>query len=658
MNVFRCTYLWVSFLLLFGCAREVNPPLALQVTDLYIGSRQLSLSESVHQNIPLDQPIDIVFNQPVAPNSTDAGILWLGPKGAVPADKTFFRDNQNIRLAPRGLLEEGQTYTLELNTPLSAASGANFSPPQTFVFQTLTRPFQLLAADISGQPADGFIRTLEVPLAPKIRLTFSTAVRLEAIRPLLQVKGKQIPSMQFSLQDGDRVLEIEFSAPLQPLSKYELTMAAGNYGAAGQPGPGFTREFFTALSETNAFPLLSDADLLTLVQQQTFRYFWDYGHPVSGMARERASQQQPVTTGGSGFGIMAMIVAVERGFITRSEARQRWKTMLDFLSTADRFHGVWPHWMDGASGKVVPFSARDNGGDLVETAFMVQGLITLRQYLDPTDAEEKSMIDRINQLWQEVEWSWYTKGGEKQLYWHWSPDQNFAINLRIRGHNETQIVYVLAAASPTFPIDAATYRNGYADQGNMVRNRNHYGLPLPLGNQPLGGPLFFTHYSYLGLDPRNLKDEFADYWQQNVNHSLIQNLYCADNPKKFAGYSDQCWGLTASYSPGGYSAHHPGNDLGVIAPTAAISSIPFTPEASMNAIRHFYYRLGDRLWGPYGFYDAFSPTAEWVSRDYLAIDQGPQICMIENYRTQLLWNLFMSAPEIRAGLEKLNMSYE
>jgi len=459
-------------------------------------------------------------------------------------------------------------------------------------------------------------------------------------------------------ENDDKVVVIEFAAPLQPLSKYILTMTAGNYGAAGQPGPAFSREFFTTLQEEDVFPRISDDDLLTLVQRQTFRYFWEYGHPVSGMARERGSAGNPVTAGGSGFGIMAMIVAVERGFITRSEAIQRWNTILNFLEKADRFHGAWAHWMDGASGKVIPFSARDNGGDLVETALLVQGLITLRQYLDPGNAGEKNMIGRINQLWEGVEWNWYTKGGEKQLYWHWSPDQNFAINLRIRGHNETQIVYVLAAASPSFPIDADTYRQGYADQGNIVKNRNHYGLPLPLGNQPFGGPLFFTHYSYLGLDPRNLKDAYADYWQQNVNHSLIQQYYCADNPKKFAGYSEESWGLTASYSPTGYSAHSPTNDLGVIAPTAAISSLPFTPEASLAAIRHFYYRLGDRLWGEYGFYDAFSPTAEWVSRDYLAIDQGPQIGMIENYRTQLLWKLFMSAPEIRAGLEKLNFTYE
>jgi len=159
------------------------------------------------------------------------------------------------------------------------------------------------------------------------------------------------------------------------------------------------------------------------------------------------------------------------------------------------------------------------------------------------------------------------------------------------------------------------------------------------------------------MDPRNLEDSYANYWEQNVNHSLINMAYCSDNPQSYAGYSEECWGLTASDGNDGYSAHSPNNDRGVITPTAAISSLPFTPEESMKAIRHFYYYLGDRLWGEYGFYDAFNPTAGWVASSFLAIDQGPIICMIENHRTGLLWDLYMSAPEVKQGLDKLGFTY-
>ncbi len=169
--------------------------------------------------------------------------------------------------------------------------------------------------------------------------------------------------------------------------------------------------------------------------------------------------------------------------------------------------------------------------------------------------------------------------------------------------------------------------------------------------------LYFTHYSFLGLDPRNLQDDLANYWEQNVNHTLINRAYCIDNPKNFIGYCDDSWGLTASDNPWGYNAHSPTNDLGVVTPTAAISSIPYTPVESMNAIRHFYYILGDKLWGDYGFYDAFNITEGWWANSYIAIDQGPIICMIENYRTNLLWDLFMSCPEVRNGLDKLGFIY-
>ena len=401
---------------------------------------------------------------------------------------------------------------------------------------------------------------------------------------------------------------------------------------------------------------LTDEKLLDLVQHQSFKYFYDFGHPDSGLARERNSNLDTVTSGGTGFGLMALVVGMERGFITRQEGTARLEKILSFLETCDRYHGVWPHWLNGATGKVIPFSPKDNGADLVETAFLVQGLITIREYLRDTDTHEKELKERIDTLWQEVEWDWFTQGGQEVLYWHWSPDFGWEMNHAIRGHNETLITYVLAASSPTHAIDSMVYHAGYARNGELVNGSSYYGIKLPLGEE-LGGPLFFSHYSFLGLDPRNLQDQYANYWEQNVNHTLINRQYCIENPNNFKGYSADCWGLTASDNHQFYSAHSPTNDLGVITPTAAISSIPYTPEYSIQAIRHFYYELGEKLWGEYGFHDSFNQTENWWADSYLAIDQGPIVVMIENYRSGLLWELFMSAPEIAPGLEKLGFSF-
>ncbi len=401
---------------------------------------------------------------------------------------------------------------------------------------------------------------------------------------------------------------------------------------------------------------LTDEKLLDLVQHQSFKYFYDFGHPVSGLARERNSNLDTVTSGGTGFGLMAMVVGIERGFITRQEGIARFEKVLNFLETCDRYHGVWPHWLNGSSGEVIPFSPKDNGADLVETAFLVQGLITVREYLRDTDTKEKELKERIDTLWQGVEWDWFTQGGQEVLYWHWSPDFGWEMNHAIRGHNETLITYVLAASSPTHSIDSMVYHTGYARDGGIINGSDFYGIRLPLGEE-LGGPLFFSHYSFLGLDPRNLEDQYANYWEQNVNHTLINRQYCIENPNNYKGYSADCWGLTARDNHKGYSAHSPTNDMGVITPTAAISSIPYTPEYSLEAIRHFYYELGDDLWGEYGFYDSFNLPENWWADSYLAIDQGPIVVMIENYKTGLLWDLFMSAPEIAPGLEKLGFSF-
>lgn len=414
---------------------------------------------------------------------------------------------------------------------------------------------------------------------------------------------------------------------------------------------------------------ISDDSLMTLVQYRTFQYFWDGAEPVSGAARERfhsddvypQNDKHIITSGGTGFGIMAILVGIERGFITRKEGYEHLRKLTGWLKRADRFHGVWPHWLNGETGEVKPFSAKDDGGDLVETAYLAQGMLCAREYFKDGNAEEQDLAHAIDSLWRGIEWDWHRKDNENVLYWHWSPQHAWEMNFPIEGYNECLITYVLAAASPTHGVPAEVYHEGWARSGGMRNDSTHqqYGYHLALKHNfapQFGGPLFWSHYSYLGLDPRGLRDRYTDYWEENRNHTLINRQYCIENPKGYKGYGENCWGLTASYSIRGYAAHSPGEDLGVISPTAALSSFPYTPEESMAVMRHLYEDLGDKLWGEYGFYDAFSEQADWYTPRYLAIDQGPIVVMIENHRTGLLWKLFMGAPEVKEGLRKLGFA--
>lgn len=420
-----------------------------------------------------------------------------------------------------------------------------------------------------------------------------------------------------------------------------LTLVLGSWMLTAQPRP----------------RNLDDSALLDLTQRQTFRYFWDFAHPVSGMARERSNHSfstgnEVVTTGGTGFGVMAIVAATDRKYIDRDTAAKFLLKMVRFLSRADSYHGVFPHWMDGATGKTIPFSRKDDGADLVETSFLFEGLLCARQYFNSDNPIERSLRDRINGLWNEVEWNWFTRDGQDLLYWHWSPNNGWAMNHPIRGFNECLITYVLAASSQRYPVSASVYHRGWVQSEVFKNGKTFYGYTLPLGFD-YGGPLFFSHYSFLGLDPRGLKDKYADYWEQNQHHTLINYSYCVDNPKKFRGYGPGCWGLTASDTYDGYTASSPTNDRGTITPTAALSAFPYTPDKSMKALRHFYDDLGDKIWNKYGFVDAFNETRGWVADSYLAIDEGPIVGMIENYRSGLLWRLFMSCPEVQGGLKKL-----
>lgn len=423
--------------------------------------------------------------------------------------------------------------------------------------------------------------------------------------------------------------------------------------AIGYTCPLTAQKYFSQSRPAN----LSDSALLDLVQKQTFRYFWDFAHPVSGLSRERSNADfgyghETVTIGGTGFGVMSVIIASERKWISRDTAARFLLKMVNFLLKADSYHGAFPHWMNGSTGKTIPFSRKDDGADIVETSYLLQGLLCARQYFNHDNNTERELRNRIQWIWEGMEWDWFTKGGEEVLYWHWSPNNGWSMNFPIRGFNECLIVYVLAASSNSNPVSDKVYHRGWAQSNFFKNGKVFYNHTLPLGFD-YGGPLFFSHYSFLGLDPRGLKDQYADYWEQNSSHTLINHDHCVNNPRQFKGYGANCWGLTACDTYDGYDAYSPTNDGGTIAPTAALSAFPYTPEYSMLALKHFYYDLGDKLWSEYGFIDAFNESKNWYAKSHLAIDQGPIIVMIENYRSGLMWKLFMSCPEIKDGLKKL-----
>lgn len=536
----------------------------------------------------------------------------------------------------------------------SKSSGSNPEPPPP---PPASFAFSALKVD---EIYNGFSYT-GTGYRPVIKFSFGAKIDPASVAGAIAIRSTagSVVNYTTSLQNNDSMVVIQPSANLTALTKYTVSLSTAlRSQAGGALQSGVDVNVYTKLDSSRKFPTISDDELLTKVQQQTFKCFWDFAHPVSGLARERNTSGDIVTTGGSGFGIMALLTGVSRGFITRAQGLARLQTMVGFLkNTTSKYHGAFPHWINGATGATIPFSTKDNGADLVETSYLIAGLLSARQFFNGADAAETALRNDINSIWNGVEWSWFRKNNENVLYWHWSPTYNWDMNLPIRGWNECLITYILAASSATSAIPKAVYTAGWASNGSnaFVNGNSYQGIQLPLG-PAYGGPLFFAHYSFLGIDPNGLTDAYADYRTQVVNHTRINYAYCKANPKGYFGYSDSCWGLTASDIAGGYTASSPTNDVGVIAPTAALSSFPFTPAESMAALKFYYYVLGDKLWKDYGFVDAFALKDPWFADSFLAIDQGPIIVMIENYRSGLLWNLLTSCPEIKTGMKNLGFS--
>lgn len=507
--------------------------------------------------------------------------------------------------------------------------------------------------------SNGTLKYTGLNLKPIIKFSFTEAINTATASSGISLKdasGNTI-TVTNTFLDANKTITVVPQNDLKSFTSYTLSVNDNlKSSSGGRLVNPININLVSGIDNTDKFPRISDEELLTLVQKQTFKYFWDFGHPVSGLARERNTSGEIVTTGGSGFGVMAIVTGIHRNFITRAEGLARVQKIVSFLkNNTTRYHGAYPHWLNGSTGATVPFSTKDNGADLVETSYLMQGLITARQYFNGADAAETALRTDITAIYNGVEWAWFRKDNSNVLYWHWSPNYTWDLNLPLQGWNEALNTYIMAAGSPTSSIPKSVYDIGWSRNGAMKNGNTYYGVQLPLGVAN-GGPLFLEHYTFLGVNPIGLVDAYANYETQTKAHTLINYNYCVANPAKNVGYSADCWGLTASDIPNGYAASSPTNDLGVIAPTAAISSIPYTPTESMAALRFFYYKLGDKLWSDYGFVDAFKLNDPWFATSALAIDQGPIIIMIENHRSKLLWNLFMSAPEVKTGMKNLGFT--
>lgn len=494
-------------------------------------------------------------------------------------------------------------------------------------------------------------------------LNFSEAIDRKSVVDackIINIQNSKSLNINFQFSHHDSTLTFHLIDSLTYLTRYKLQIGTELKSISSEKlSSVYELEFRTGINDTDKFPRISDEALLDKVQSETFKYFWDYGHLTSGLARDKTNvtDLEDCSIGGTGFGIMTIPIAISRGFINRRDGLNRINKIVDFLTNkADKFHGAFPHRINGSTGKVIEWSPGDDGADLVETSFLMMGLLTARQYFNLDNPEEKLLSDRIYSLYSNVDWNWFNKD-QNGLYWLWSPSREWKHSFLIRGWNETMIVYILAAGSPTHSITKEVYEKGFANQGVLKNGNNYFGLNLPLG-EAFGGPLFLSQYSFLGLNPNGLKDQYADHQLQTKSHSLINQAYCMANPKGYLGYSDACWGLTACSTNSGYKVCSPSNDLGVIAPTAALSSFAFTPKESMKALHFFYYKLGDLLWDKNGFADAFNLNVDpvWVGHQQLVYNQLPIMIAIENYRTGLIWNLFNNIPEIKIGLKKLGFT--
>jgi hypothetical protein len=517
-------------------------------------------------------------------------------------------------------------------------------------------PVDMLWVSSSVDAADAKDYVHRVASKPKIKITFSTQVEKTSVGASVTLKNftaNRPVDVDINFEDEGRTIVIIPKVQLTSFTDYQVRVSTDLQSAAGLSlEKAAVVRFTTLLDSRDKFPLVSDDKLLDIVQRQTFKFFWEFGHPGSGLARDADMRSDPddCSIGGSGFGIMALPGAIERGFITRAEGLERMTRIVNFLtSTAASFHGAFPHRINGNTGKVILWQGpNDDGGDLVETSFLMMGLLTARQYFDDASSNETMLRSNITDLYNRVEWTWYTRGGQNALYWLWSPTIGWNYSFQCKGWNETLIVYILAASSPTYSITKAAYDEGFASNGGIKNGSVYYDYSLPFG-PALGGFPGYSQYSFLGVDPNGLTDVYGDYFKQVKNVHLINQAYCIASNKKHYYFTDSCWGFYGDVSKAEYE--------GTVFPYVALGGFPYTPTESMKALKYFYYKLGDKIFLDYGFAGAFNwSSGVNVTQQVLVYDQLSYLVSIENYRSQLPWKLFTGCPEIKTGMKKLGFS--
>lgn len=420
------------------------------------------------------------------------------------------------------------------------------------------------------------------------------------------------------------------------------------------------RIVMTLLAVVLSAPLASaqatTAALLDTVQHASFLYFWNEANPANGLIRDRSQSWSPCSIASLGFGLSSICVGIDHGWVTREAGRDRVRTALQTLWTTPQgsgasgfigYKGFYYHFLDMTTAT----RTWDSELSTIDTALLFAGVLDCKQYFTGSDTTETSIRALADSIYRRADWEFF-RNATAGLYMGWKPGTGFSGYGLWRGYNEAMIMYILGLGSPTHPIPSGCWTFWTGTYSWQTQYGQTYVI-FP--------PLFGHQYSHCWIDFRYIADAYMrakgiTYFENSRRATLAQRAYAVANPGGWVGYSDSLWGLTASDSPTGYRARGAPpaqNDDGTITPTAPVSSLPFTPSEMLPVIRNLYFGYPP-LWGPYGFLDAFnlSVGGTWWDTDYIGIDQGPIVLMIENYLTNAVWDRFMQNPDVQLGLTR------
>ncbi len=431
--------------------------------------------------------------------------------------------------------------------------------------------------------------------------------------------------------------------------------------AARRRGFGFAAAVLATIAAL-AFPdarpaqAITTEALLDTVQHAGVMYFWNEANPANGMVKDRDTGGSVSSIAATGFGLSALCIGVDHGWLDRAAVRSRVLTTLNTFWTGPQgtavngmigYKGLYYHWLD------MNTATRTWDAELstIDTALLMAGIIDARHYFTGSDPEEVQIRALADSIYLRCNWE-FMRNFSNGIKMGWKPGGGgFGGFGPWVGYNEAMILYILALGSPTHPIPASQWTTWTSTYSWQTRY-GYTNINFP--------PLFGHQYSHCWVDFRGLQDVFTfskgiTYFENSRRATLAQRAYCIANPSNWVAYSDSLWGLTASDDPFGYAAHGappPWSENGTITPTAGISSLPFAPEVVVPLMHNLWDNWRGTLWGPYGFTDAFNPTQSWVGQDVLGIDQGPIVMMIENYRNEAVWRRISQNEWIANGLTR------